>query len=75
MHACTHMKKNAYCLSMLGMQQQWPCRERQLAIGAAWFDTDVMINRDPGLSHCSLVQPSYIHPDSMFLAGLSEHAR
>jgi hypothetical protein len=55
MHACTNMKKNVYWLSMLEMQQQWPCRERQLAIEAAWFDADFMINKDPGKSHCSLV--------------------
>ena len=75
MPACTRMKENAYYLSMLEMQQQWPCRERQLPIGAAWFDTNVMINKDPGKSHCSLVQPSYMHPDFMFLRGLFEHAR
>ena len=75
MHACTHMRENAYWLSMLEMQQQWPYREKQLAIEAAWCDTDVMINKDPGKSHCSLVHPTYMHPDSMFLAGLFEHGR
>jgi len=75
MHACTRMKKNAYCLSMLEMQQQWPCRERQLAIEAAWFDTDVMINKDPVKSHCSRVHPTYMHPDSIFVTGLFEHTR